>query len=106
MTVEIPEELKPFITPGRWAKLNFASLDPRHRDQLLGMLRDAFAGETPQSLAPEDVEDVLGEVQQLADDFREILDEGGFDASEIQAGAEASDQVLEDMESGEGEGEE
>ena len=86
-----------FLSEDQWKKLDLDSLTGEDAEIVLNVFRRAFKGVDPEEADPEDVAAVVSIAQELADDFREKFDAEGFDETELNAGAHASGELLEEM---------
>ena len=65
---------------------------------VLGIVMDAFKGEDPDEVDPDDVEETIELVEDLVDDLLE--ESPTLDEDDLLAGEQASDAILEGMAEG------
>ena len=96
--MEMPSEIKGIVTPEQWNRLRVGKLTPHQREIVLGVVTDAFKGEDPDEIDPDDVEETIELIEDLVDDFLE--ESPKLSEDDLVAGEQASDAVLEEMAEG------
>jgi hypothetical protein len=93
--MEIPSNLKPFITQEQWSRLRVGNLSPEDQATVLDILNGGFEGMDPEKIDPEDVEETVDFVEGIVDDLLEEVPD--LDEDELVAAEQTSDAILEEM---------
>jgi len=96
--MQIPSEISGVVTQDQWNRLRIGRLTPHQREVVVDIMLDAFRGEDPEEVDPDDVEETVELVEDLVDDFLE--ESPKMDEDDLIAGEQASDAVLEEMAEG------
>lgn len=96
--MEIPSQIRGVVSQEQWNRLRIGRLTPYQREMVVDLVVDAFKGEDPDEIDPDDVEETIEIVEDLVDDFLE--ESPKMDEDDLIAGEQASDAVLEEMAEG------